>query len=262
MPTTSCLQHLEQLLSIVTPASHQDLLQIAGYVSWLCWAMGWPQFLASHIKQCSTYWLQVLMQHQVLQQPRKLRPPTRSRTVYMDATPTYLAARTHTHTHNQHENKIIFEILTVMDTKICVVGCYITQSYRKLAMFQGSRPLPVFRAEKISILKMVAASSSKTLVTFYQTAQWHILERIQQPSKLNEPNIVQYRSPIQNVFQSHQVTLSIQYTDMDIQGLHFMSKKLHPLRSDGNHINSTPWVTIYTTHYARRLNYWAASVMP
>jgi hypothetical protein len=38
-------------------------------------------------------------------------------------------------------------------------------------MFQGNLPLPVFRVEEISILKMEAGGSSKTLVTFYK-AVW------------------------------------------------------------------------------------------
>jgi hypothetical protein len=51
-PTHQCLVHLEQLLSIVPQASHQDLLRIAEYLAWLCWAVGWPQFLWAHVRQC------------------------------------------------------------------------------------------------------------------------------------------------------------------------------------------------------------------
>jgi hypothetical protein len=51
--------------------------------------------------------------------------------------------------------------------------------------------------------------------------------------------------------------------DNSTQGFCFMPNKLYPLRrSNGNHMNSTPWVTIYITYYLRRMDYWAASVMP
>jgi hypothetical protein len=44
LPTDSCLQHLWNLVTIVPRATRQDLQRIAGYVAWLCYAMGWPQF--------------------------------------------------------------------------------------------------------------------------------------------------------------------------------------------------------------------------
>jgi hypothetical protein len=49
-PTSACIQHLIQLASIVHIASQQDLHRIAGYASWLCYAMGWPLFLANLLR--------------------------------------------------------------------------------------------------------------------------------------------------------------------------------------------------------------------
>jgi hypothetical protein len=46
-PTQACIRHLIYLISIVPHASQQDLQRIAGYVSWLCFAMSWPAFIAS-----------------------------------------------------------------------------------------------------------------------------------------------------------------------------------------------------------------------
>jgi hypothetical protein len=54
-PTTACVRHLMELISIVLQASTEDLARIAGYVAWLAWAMGWPQFLYAHIRQRSIY---------------------------------------------------------------------------------------------------------------------------------------------------------------------------------------------------------------
>jgi hypothetical protein len=55
MSMPSCLQHMDQLISIVNQESWQDLSRIEGYVAWLAWAMGWPQFLSTHVWQRSTY---------------------------------------------------------------------------------------------------------------------------------------------------------------------------------------------------------------
>jgi hypothetical protein len=70
--TPACLSHLQDLLSLVPQASQQDLLCI---MSWLAWALGWPQFLAQNICQHGTYWLRVLLEHHVLQAARPLHPP-------------------------------------------------------------------------------------------------------------------------------------------------------------------------------------------
>jgi hypothetical protein len=91
-PTTSCLQHLRQLLAIVPQATRPDLLRIKGYVAWLAFAMRWPLFVASLITQRSTFWLAVLQRCGILQQPRRLQQPLRSQTLYTDATPTAVAA--------------------------------------------------------------------------------------------------------------------------------------------------------------------------
>jgi hypothetical protein len=47
--TRACLQHLQGLVSIVPQASYQDLQRTVGYISQLCYAMGWPAFLATLI---------------------------------------------------------------------------------------------------------------------------------------------------------------------------------------------------------------------
>jgi hypothetical protein len=91
-PTESCLRHLLDLVSIVPQASRQDLQRIAGYIAWIAYAMGWPQFLSTLIYQRSTYWLQILHQKGLLQQPRRLQPPLVSRQIYTDATPSSAAA--------------------------------------------------------------------------------------------------------------------------------------------------------------------------
>jgi hypothetical protein len=85
--TPSCLQHLLQLLTIVPQGSPQDLRRITGYLTWLCWAMNWPMFIATLILQRDTYWARWMFRNKLLQQPRKLQPPLRSQMVYTDATP-------------------------------------------------------------------------------------------------------------------------------------------------------------------------------
>jgi ribonuclease HI len=87
-----CLAHLRDLLSIVAGASRQDLFRIAGYLSWLAWTMGWPQFIASHIRDRSTYWARTLLQKGALRQPRRLKPALQGLVLHTDATPTSLAA--------------------------------------------------------------------------------------------------------------------------------------------------------------------------
>jgi ribonuclease HI len=90
--TQQCLQHLQDLVSVVPRASRQDLQRIAGYIAWLAYAMGWPQFLSTLIYQRSTYWPHVLHAKGFLRQPRKLQVPLLSRQLYTDATPTSAAA--------------------------------------------------------------------------------------------------------------------------------------------------------------------------
>jgi hypothetical protein len=81
-------------MAIVPAASRQDLRRIAGYVAWLAWAMAWPQFIASHIRHRETYWLRVLQDHHLFQQPRNMITPSRTATLYTDATPSTVAAIT------------------------------------------------------------------------------------------------------------------------------------------------------------------------
>jgi hypothetical protein len=80
-PTAACLQHLQHLLTLVPQASQQKLLRIAGYVSWLAWAMGWPQFLAADIR----HWLRVLLNG------RPLHPPLGSLLLQTGAPPYSIA---------------------------------------------------------------------------------------------------------------------------------------------------------------------------
>jgi hypothetical protein len=91
-PTQQWIQHLEQLLAIVPLTSRQDLFRIAGYPAWLCWTMGWPQFLLAHVRQSSTYWVRVLRDSGFLRKPRFLRVPHTSVSMHTDATPSSLAA--------------------------------------------------------------------------------------------------------------------------------------------------------------------------
>jgi hypothetical protein len=53
-PTEGCLQHMQQLLALVPDASPLDLRRVAGYVSWLAWAMNWSTFMATHLLQQET----------------------------------------------------------------------------------------------------------------------------------------------------------------------------------------------------------------
>jgi ribonuclease HI len=91
-PTTACLKHLMDLVTILPLASRQDLQRIAGYVFWIAYTMGWPTFLATLIYQRSGYWIHRFHQHKLLHQPRKLVPPLISRQLYTDATPASSAA--------------------------------------------------------------------------------------------------------------------------------------------------------------------------
>jgi hypothetical protein len=91
-PTPQCLQHLLDLVSVLPQATRQDLQRIAGFVAWLTYAMGWPQFLATMIYHRSGYWIQTFHRRGFLQRPRRLQPPLLSRQLYTDATPTSSAA--------------------------------------------------------------------------------------------------------------------------------------------------------------------------
>jgi hypothetical protein len=96
-PTPQCLSHMRHLLSLVPDASALDLRRIAGYLSWLVWAMGWPTFVATHILQRETLWLQWMDRNQLLNKPRTLGIRARSLLVYVDTTPSsfgvYVASR-------------------------------------------------------------------------------------------------------------------------------------------------------------------------
>jgi hypothetical protein len=87
-PTPQCLQHMRDLLSVVPQASPQDLRRIAGYVTWLAWAMNWPTFIATHLLQRETYWIRWCLSRGLLDRPRPIAPQLRSLLVYTDATPT------------------------------------------------------------------------------------------------------------------------------------------------------------------------------
>jgi hypothetical protein len=78
---------MHHLLSLVPQSSQLDLRRIAGYLSWLAWAMNWPTFMATHILQRETFWLQWADRHSLLSKPRTLGIQARSLLDYVDATP-------------------------------------------------------------------------------------------------------------------------------------------------------------------------------
>jgi hypothetical protein len=75
-------------------ATQQDLQGITGYVSWLCFAMGWPAFIATTILQRSVYWARYWITSGLIHNPRQLQPQLRSIRLYTDATPYSTAAMT------------------------------------------------------------------------------------------------------------------------------------------------------------------------
>jgi hypothetical protein len=92
-PTPQCLCHMHHLLSLVPEASSLDLRRIAGYLSWLAWAMNWPTFMATHILSRETFWLRWADRHGHLNRPRTLGTQRRSILVYVDATPSSMSIR-------------------------------------------------------------------------------------------------------------------------------------------------------------------------
>jgi hypothetical protein len=85
--TTQQLQHMHHILDLVPDASPLDLRRIAGYVSWLAWAMNWPTFMATHILHRETFWLRWAHRHRLLDIPRTMGIQRRSILLYVDATP-------------------------------------------------------------------------------------------------------------------------------------------------------------------------------
>jgi hypothetical protein len=78
---------MHKRIAFVPQASPLDLRRIAGYVSWLAWAMNWPAFIATHTLQRETYWLRWCLRHGLLHRPRTLGQQRRSILLYTDATP-------------------------------------------------------------------------------------------------------------------------------------------------------------------------------
>jgi hypothetical protein len=86
-PTSGCLSQLLQLTTIIHQACQQDLQRIAGYVTWLCYTMVWPLFIANLIRQRNTFYI-----HRLLQQSRRIQDPLHSRQLYTVATLASVAA--------------------------------------------------------------------------------------------------------------------------------------------------------------------------
>jgi len=88
-PTPDCLRHMGQLIALVPAASPQDLRRIVGYTLWLCWAMGWPTFMATLLFIRDTYWYRWFQAHHLLEKPRSIQT-RRHIQVHTDATPNAL----------------------------------------------------------------------------------------------------------------------------------------------------------------------------
>jgi hypothetical protein len=94
-PTATCINHMQELVALVPTASSQDLRRIVGYVLWLCWAMNWPTFIATHLYHRSTYWCRWFLTNRLFQRPRQMTQPRRSAQLYTDATPTSIGLHLH-----------------------------------------------------------------------------------------------------------------------------------------------------------------------
>jgi len=109
-PTPDCLRHMMQLASLVPQASPLDIRCIAGYISWLAWAMNWPTFMATHLLQQETYWLTWAFNRGLLHRPRTMGIIRRSILIYTDATPTsfgvHVATTPPQQIHQQFTNRI------------------------------------------------------------------------------------------------------------------------------------------------------------
>jgi hypothetical protein len=100
-PTPQCLHHMMELASLVPHASPLDLRRIAGYVSWLTWAMNWPTFIATHLLNRETFWLTWTFNKGLLHRPRQMGTIARSILIYTDATPSSFGVHVASHLPQQ-----------------------------------------------------------------------------------------------------------------------------------------------------------------
>jgi hypothetical protein len=108
-PTPQCLTHMMELASLVPDASPMDLRRIAGYVSWLAWAMNWPTYIATHLHR-ETFWLTWTYNRHLLQRPRQMGTITRSILLYTDATPSSFGVHVASHPPQQVYQRFTDEI--------------------------------------------------------------------------------------------------------------------------------------------------------
>jgi len=59
----TCISYLFGCAAIKQHASHLPIQQIVGYITWLTWAMNWPQFRATNIYFCDTVWISWFHRH-------------------------------------------------------------------------------------------------------------------------------------------------------------------------------------------------------
>jgi hypothetical protein len=62
----TCIWYLFGCATIKQHASHLPIQQIVGYITWLTWAMNWPQFRATNIYSFDTVWIFWFHRHYLL----------------------------------------------------------------------------------------------------------------------------------------------------------------------------------------------------
>jgi hypothetical protein len=126
-PIEACLQHIQQLLSLVPEASQLDIRRIAGYVSWLARAMNWPTFMATHLLLRETFWLRWAERHHLLRIPWTLGTQRRSLLLYVDATPTsigvYVDSRPPQIIHQEFTDSIPIAAAEIATALFALIWC-------------------------------------------------------------------------------------------------------------------------------------------